>query len=425
MLVGAGRLMKRSGGNAAGILRPGVLRSPLVLSRTHLGGEWATALSSDGVSWSLFPGDALRFSGAARRLLVGGQRTELIRNPRFEGATLGVIGAGGVAPTHMTLTPGANQTVEIIAIGTVQGLPCIELEIVAIAASSGTFSIEAGSSIPLAASTTYTASGFCQITGGSLTNVALFALRGRTDAVVAVNGPQASFSGASATEMTRAVAAPFTTAADATLGRVQLLFNTSGAATTRFRLAAPQFEVGGFASSPILPAVGTPAASTRGADLLSATLSALGVGANGACTVLGTFMLPQNAPAGNAQSLLEIDAGSILNRYLVRNDAGTAGLNLYRVTAGAGALAAGGSITAGTAFRLGISVDGAGRAAASLNGAAAVAVTGGPTSGLTTLRIGANAIGTENMFGEVGSLRVLPYVLSDADLATQVGALRL
>jgi hypothetical protein len=40
---------------------------------------------------------------------------------------------------------------------------------------------------------------------------------------------------------------------------------------------APQLELGPAASTPILPPSGSPGASTRGADLVTASLAALGI----------------------------------------------------------------------------------------------------------------------------------------------------
>lgn len=82
-------------------------------------------------------------------------------------------------------------------------------------------------------------------------------------------------------------------------------------------------------------------------------------------------------------------------------------------------------MTPGSAFRAGLALDGAGRISGSFNGGAAQVVTGGPASGLTTLRLGNNAIGGTAMFGEVGALTVLPRALSDADLAARVAAMPL
>ncbi len=190
-----------------------------------------------------------------------------------------------------------------------------------------------------------------------------------------------------------------------------LTFTVSGSVTWA------QLEQAPFASSPVLPPVGTPGASTRGADLVMATLASLGVGANGACTVVGTAMFPQAAPAATDQTLLQIDAGADTNRYRVRMLPGSLDINAGGTNAGSPINATTlGAVTAGVVFRFGVSVDGSGRIAASLNGAAAQTAAGLPTSGLTTIRVGNNAAAKGAMFGEVGTVRVLPFAVSDAEL---------
>jgi hypothetical protein len=93
------------------------------------------------------------------------------------------------------------------------------------------------------------------------------------------------------------------------------------------------------------------------------------------------------------------------------------------VTGGSAAdAAAAGTMTPGTPFRAGLTHNGAGRAAFSVNGAAAQAVTGAPTA-FTKLHLGNNAAGTAPMFGETLLLRVLPEGLSDSALAAAVAAL--
>jgi len=195
----------------------------------------------------------------------------------------------------------------------------------------------------------------------------------------------------------------------------QIRFDYAIATTARAQYGAAQTELGAFASTPILPAVGTPAASTRGADLVSATLASLGIGANGACTVLGTAMLPQASPAAGSFTLFSISDGTANNRIFVRDNNST-NLLLWRVAGGAASNASAGSYTAGTVFRFGASIDGAGRVAFSNNGGTAATVTGAPTSGLGTLNVGNGVAGTEAFYGEIGRLRVLPFPVSDAEL---------
>jgi hypothetical protein len=184
-----------------------------------------------------------------------------------------------------------------------------------------------------------------------------------------------------------------------------------------------QAEAGSFASTPILPPVGTPAASLRGAESLPAPLSSLGIAGSGACTVLWRGVIPQAAPAGGQQSIAQIDLGFDSDRFQMRMQAGSSNIEIIRAITGIGQIVPVGGTTPGTPFRAGFAVNGAGRMAASVNGGAIAAATGGPTSGFTTFRLGARAGGDQNMFGETHTLTVLPRVLSDADLQAAVAAL--
>ena len=210
--------------------------------------------------------------------------------------------------------------------------------------------------------------------------------------------------------------------------RVTLTFTpTAGSLTLTVAgsITLPQLELGPFASTPILPPVGTPGAATRGTDILTAPLSALGIADNGACAVLwrGVFSATN---LGTQQSIASVEDGSN-NRYEIR--LGAAGIpEIIRVTAAAPSSANFGGVapTPGDTIRAGMSIDGAGRLAGVVvgyNSGAALAVTGGPTSGLTTFRHGTSQTGAARaMWGETHTLTVLPRVLSDAELQAAVAA---
>jgi hypothetical protein len=166
-------------------------------------------------------------------------------------------------------------------------------------------------------------------------------------------------------------------------------------------------------------------ASLRGADLITAPLAALGIGGNGACTLLWSGMVPQAAPSGVNSTLLQIDAGSDATGVVLRMG-GAGGLDLLAVPATGGiegAAAIAGSVVPGVPFRIGLALDGTGRIAVSLNGASAVAAGGAPTAGLSTLRLGNNAAGTKALFGEVAAVQLRPFALPDLGLAAAVAAL--
>lgn len=152
------------------------------------------------------------------------------------------------------------------------------------------------------------------------------------------------------------------------------------------------------------------------------TLANIGVAESGA----GTYLFVGTAAAtatGTAQSIIQVDAGASTNRYLASLAAGSALTQLTRTTAGAGSSVNGGAVTAGVEFAYGLAIDGAGNVEASLNGDATTSRTGGPTAGLTTLRIGAGGSGGALFGGTIARVRVLPgQVLAGAALQAAVAA---
>jgi hypothetical protein len=207
--------------------------------------------------------------------------------------------------------------------------------------------------------------------------------------------------------------------------RIDVVFaNASGdAIDATVRFYAPQLELGPFASTPILPPVGTPGASTRGTDILTAPLGSLDIADNGACTVLWRGVV-NVIGAGDTQTIAGIDDGTENNRHDMRLS--LAGFpQIVRFTGGvlAAATPSGGPFSPNATIRAGMTIDGLGRLAASFNGGAVTAVTGGPTSGLTLFNHGISRAAVRPLWGETHTLTVLPRVLSDADLQAAVAAL--
>jgi hypothetical protein len=408
-------LMAISGGGApqGSLLVPGRLFPPMVLTRAQASGAMSTGIASNGVRRDAYSADVPRFNETAQRLLLEGARTNLIRNPWGEGL---VIGAPGTLPTNWSSsTTAGGITRSVVGYETINGVSCVLIRFAG-TSTSGAFVVlfEPAAQIAATVGQVYALSAVMRITNAGTPpaemRMLLREVPSNTDySYVVVPG---------ASNLSRVTAMhTVTDAANTSIRPGFSLAHTSGQAIeTTIAVSFAQCELAAFASSPILPAVGTPAASTRGADLVSATLASLGVGASGACTVIGTAMLPQAAPSGASQIVLHIDNGSDTNRIMVRNSPGSANIVLTRTAAGVGADSLSQAITPGTPFRWGITVDGAGNALLSVDGAAPLTVTGAPTSGLTTLRVGSNSGGSANMFGEVAGLRVLPFVVSAAEL---------
>lgn len=405
------------------LISPGILMPGLTLTRAQAGGARSTALNADGLTWSEFGADVPRFNGTARRLMIGGQRTNSARNPRAEGAA---AGTPGISPTHWGLTAGASGiTREIVGVGVESGIPGLYFRLFGTASAAYVFEITPEANfvnIPASIGQTWTTSVFARLTAGSLTNFGSI-----TFEHLERGGPALGLdTSAPVTSSLSRFTNTYTNTNAATTGltvRVNIRVPSGATVDGTFFVGGFQVEQGAFASSPILPPVGTPGASTRGADLISASLASLGIGANGACTILGTAMLPQNAPSSADQMLVQIDSGTDTNRYLIRNVSGGGTIVAGDVNASSATDAtSAGSMTAGSLFRFGISINGSGGISSCLNEGSVRAAIGGPTSGLTTLRVGNNAANTTPLNGEVGSIQIFPFAVPDAQLQSMVAS---
>lgn len=375
------------------LVMPGLLHAPASLIRPQVNTR-VTSLRPDGLAWGEHAADTPRFPGPARRLLIEGQRTNACTHP---------VGIG--AAPWITLTAG-GQTLTVT--GGRPGSPADTADATRLNSTGDT-----------------TRWGNWATTPGAVHTVSVFARRSpeavANQAFRLIGGGPISFSADFiATASWQRFSWQYTpTAGTAPIGVTRPASN----AAYDIELWGFQVEVGGFASTLILPPVASPGASTRAPDSVSAPLNSLGIGGNGACTVLWSGMIPQAAPAGAQQSIAQIDQGSDSDRYQLRMAGGSSTIEIIRAQAGAGQIVPVGATTPGTPFRAGFTVDGTGRIAASVNGGAIANATGGPTSGFTTFRLGARAGADQNMFGETAHLRVLPFALADSALQGAVAAL--
>jgi hypothetical protein len=394
---GTRRFRVLGGGRTTLFISPGLLRAPFVLTRAHTpSGASAHAVSASGVGLNAFGENVARFSGPGQRLLIEGARTNLCTRPgdphngitSFGGTGSWTFTGNAFAAPNGTMTMVRCQYTGGTGTGTIR---------IPTAALTDAVDHVASIYIRMVAQGGITALDF-DVGDGSVTASVLAQV---------VNG-----------QTVRVVAAPV---ASGLSDWLDMNFRNIASDVDCYVWGAQLEQVSETASTLIIPPT-PPASSTRGADLITAPLTALALPTSGACTILATVMLPQNAGASAPQEIFRIDDGTENNRYRTFNAVSGGTIRTQRVTGGSAVNADAGSMTAGTPFRVGVAIDGAGRAACSLNGAAAVAVTGGPTSGLTMMRIGASVTGVEAMFGEIGALRVLPQVMSDAELAAAVAA---
>ncbi|WP_368413994.1 hypothetical protein [Falsiroseomonas sp.] len=411
------------------LVRPGLLHPPASLSRPQANSR-ATALRADGLGWEEHAADTPRFPGPAERLLFEAQRTNMVRNPRGEGAVADAHGTPGTLPANWS-AGGPGLTRSIVGLGTEDGMPFIDVRISGTATSGHyTFTAESGfAHVSAGNGQTWTHSLFARLIAGparaTRCHLRQFNSTGGIAGDVVVTAPV--FTTGRLAECRMTATGRLNQSATTRLQAFhQVNFTTGSVIDDTWRLGWSQLELGPFASTPILPPIGTPGTATRGADGVSASLAELGIGENGACTILwsGAFDVTNIA---SQQVIAAVDDGSNANRHMLR--LGVSGIpEIIRVTANAGALASfgGAAVPPGTVVRAGCAIDGAGRLAGVVMGfgdETVRAVTGGPAGGLTTLRLGSGAQAIMPGWAQTFAFRVLPYPLPDAALPGAVAAL--
>ena len=350
--------------------------------------------------------DAPRFNAATRRLILEGARTNAIRNPRGEGSAAStppanwtVLTSGGLSRSYAAISENGMQGVRIRVFGTATGTSCV-------------IGFDTTTGIPAAAGQIWTESVFLRLADSTALPDATQLTAYQRDSSGNSIANTASLSITPTASIQRFAVTRTLTADAATASAVPTLrFLTTSGVSYDFKVDVfwPQFELGLFASTPILPPAGTPAAATRAADAASL---ALGAAQRTAGTLLGQFLLPA--------------AGAVERGLFCLHDGTSARLLALRANA-AGQLqptrAAGGTTTAGAAgttlpvgipFRAALAWDATGLSCAALGTVQALA---GAPPAITTLGIGAgDAVGAIPLFGEAGGVTLYPTRLSDTAL---------
>lgn len=410
----------------AGLVGPGVFRAPLVLSRAQTGGVRSSAIAAGGATVNFFGADTPRFNGDFSRLLIEGQSTNRNRNPAAEGA---IAGTPGTFPTNWFVNGnGQGLTWNVAGTGFESGLPYLDMRLsgTSSGANFAGLAIDPFAGSGAAPGQSWTSSMYFRRVAGSLTgltSVDLYQIEWdsgggflRQSFASVSSNPSSLLSSFRSLTATAGVSTAF-------VDMRIYIFPTAGVPIdATFRIAAPQLEQNPFATSSIFPASGATGSSTRGEDSVGASLASLGIAANGACTILWSGVIPAFI-AGATHTIACVDDGSLNNRFTMRVDQASGQLQAQRFSGGVSATANAGAVTAGAAIKGGMTIDGAGRAAVSLNGGAVAAVTGGPSSGLTQSRLGKLFDSSAPMWGETLRFQVLPGAVSDANLQAMTGAL--
>lgn len=408
MILRPGRLLggvRRAGGRI--LVAPGLL-SGLTLTRAQAGGMSATNLAADAATWSEVAANVARYFDARQRLLIEGTRQNQNDNPRGEG------GSGSTPPTNWGAFPTGAPTREVVGRATINGIDCVLVRFAGTPTTTAAQTwVMGGAGAVVSMGTIVSNQAFIGLYAGSLTNVTTWQFRASSQA------GGTSFTPAAGLARITNVRTLTATTSDTTLR-----WNYADTvAPVDFTLAIGWVcrEHAASVSTPILPPAASPALATRSADLVSASLTSLDLPASGVCTLLWSGVLPQAAPTGVDQGLVRIDDGTNNNVFRIRNTGGGSAIVVGRRTGGVFAEATSlGNMTAGTPFAVGMTIDGTGRVAGSLNGGAPQAATGGPTSGLTTLRLGNDNGGNAPMFGLTTGLKLLPYAVPDGQLPALV-----
>lgn len=200
-----------------------------------------------------------------RGLYANGQVTNGIRNPRAEGATVGVVGSGGVVPTNWTVN-GRSTTVTVADAGTEFGLPYIDLYFIGnTGAAGGGLLVDfepTASQIVAAAGEVWTTSVFFRWLSAPSGHVLppVISQIFRNSSNTALQTSEQEFSAAAFVRANVVATAPASTAK--ITPRLRVPVGSDSVIDARMRVYAPQTVRSNFAHPPVLPAVGVPGAST-------------------------------------------------------------------------------------------------------------------------------------------------------------------
>jgi hypothetical protein len=318
----------RAGGNAGGIafdFRSGAL-DPRI-SFTRASAAWYFDSTGNLVQASTneprFDYDPATLQ--ARGLLVESSRTNGIRNPRLEGA---VAGTPGTMPTNTLMsTPGmTGLSTEVVGFGSEDGFSYVDLRWFGTASAGGTlaFWMEQGLQIAATVGQTFAYSLYAKVVAGT------YPAASSTFGIVEQDGGGATLGlpiltasaipGSVSTPLRQCRMTAVGTVVAAGTAFIQPTWRsgsvTSGATIdVTIRFAAPQTELGTFPTSPIFPAVGSPAASTRSFDT-----AAMSVAFGSNFTLLEEFQTTGRfaSVGGSINHYISADDGTVTNRFSIQ-----------------------------------------------------------------------------------------------------------
>lgn len=357
--------------------------------------------------------------GSSLGLLIEESRTNSIRNSQAGGATVGVIGSGGVAPTNWIITANANGvTSEIIGTGTEGGLAYIDIKISGTPTSDGEVYPTPENTNVIAASSgqTWTFSSYAKLSSGAVTNASFRVYaseRGSGGGDLANSGTVFTPTSSSLASQRSSVTRTFNNAStNFAAGFLGVRYTSGNPIDLTLRIAAPQLEQGAFPTS-YIPT--TNAAATRSADSAVVTpISSFYNQSEG--TLFAEFSRYQTAGVANFLHF----AGTSPNQIVLETNAtspSTLQRFLVETSAGAQANIGFSGVVASTVYRM-IGAYAANSFQAAQNGTLGTEDAGGALPTISQMTIGAGKYGVGASFkmlnGHIRKIAYYPRRLSNA-----------
>jgi len=353
-------------------------------------------------------------------LLIEETRTNSIRNPRAEGAS---AGTPGTTPTNWQTSATNGVAQQVVGTGTENGIPYIDLRVFGTTTGTGTIYFvrpEPVGGVAASPAQIWVFSSFVKLAAGSLANISSITLNilaldsGNTQIGGSLGQTNITPTNASlASQRTASGASTMPALTASVLPQLLISASTGLAIDATLRIGIPQLELGSFATYPIMPVAGTPAAATRGAEVVSGSVSSwYNFTAGSYICELMTYTIadPTNQPC------VEVNDGTTNNRTNNYIQQPRHGAMAGTVATVAIASTTANSLNANVPFRIGGSYSGSGTVAAMSGSVQSKTVGAANPSGLTTIRIGTNAAGSAYLDGWIRRVRYYPRELSAAEL---------
>lgn len=352
--------------------------------------------------------------------LLEAASTNQVRNPRLEGAT---PGTPGTAPTNCAVLVTAGLASSIVAAGSESGIPQFDVRIFGTTTGVAAVNIRLETTTGIAALTgqIWTASAFFRLIAGGFGAPSagpFLQINEYTSGGTFVAGGNVAIAPTGAGLATQRAIYTRTLSGGGTVGAMAPLFVINYPASTvvdfTIRIGLPQCEQLGYASSPIMPPAGSPAASTRAADNLTLALPYAGFpGAVGWTAVLE--FVPLAFPSSALALGLCASTGAADTTYALVGGTGNVLVN-KRVASVSVTSSTAATLVVGATAKIAIAQNTVDAHMSGNGGAVVVAANAGyPT--MITLSIGrAPNSGTNYQPMRGRRLRLWPRKLSDAEL---------